>query len=164
MKTVRFYIIMGVAGSGKSSVGKVLAEHLKWDFYDADDFHPPENVSKMATGTPLTDADRAPWLAALHDLISSNLKQGKPSVLACSALKENYRAQLMKDNHGVRLVYLKGDYDLLMSRLNSRSDHFMKPQMLQSQFATLEEPADALTIELSSKSVEDIVQEILKSI
>src|SRR5678815_855060 len=95
MKPIRFLIVMGVAGSGKTSVSKGLAEHLGWDFYDADDFHPPENIAKMASGIPLDDLDRAPWLAALHDLISSTLKPNKPGVLACSALKERYRQQLM---------------------------------------------------------------------
>ena len=92
MKT-RFVIVMGVSGSGKTSVGRSLAEKLGWDFYDADDFHPPANVAKMASGTPLDDSDRAPWLAALHDRISSSLKADQPGVLACSALKERYRRQ-----------------------------------------------------------------------
>ena len=87
MKTIRFFIVMGVSGSGKTSVGKSLAKHLGWDFYDADDFHPPENVAKMAKGIPLTDSNRIPWLAALHELISSSLAQNRPGVLACSALK-----------------------------------------------------------------------------
>ena len=163
MRMIRFIIVMGVSGSGKTSVGKVLAEHLKWDFYDADDFHPPENVAKMASGIPLDDSDRAPWLAALHDLISSSLKQNKSGVLACSALKERYRQQLMNGSDGVQLVYLKGSYDLIWSRMETRSDHYMKPQMLHSQFDALEEPSNALTVDISL-SVEEIVQFVIQQI
>lgn len=100
---VRFFIVMGVSGCGKSSVGETLAEHLGWDFYDADDFHPPENVAKMGSGIPLNDSDRAPWLASLHDLISASLKADRPGVLACSALKERYRQQLLDGNKGVQI-------------------------------------------------------------
>jgi len=160
MKT-RFFIVMGVSGCGKSSIGKALAENLGWDFHDADDFHPPANVAKMASGIPLDDSDRAPWLDSLHDLISSSLTQNRPGVLACSALKERYRQQLMKGNDGVQLVYLKGSYDLIWSRMIARKDHWMKPHMLQSQFTTLEEPANALTVDISL-SIDEIVQDILE--
>lgn len=154
---------MGVAGSGKTNVGRLLSQYLGWDFYDADNFHPPENIAKMANGIPLDDSDRAPWLATLHDLIASNLKQNQPCVLACSALKERYRQQLLDGNEGVQIVYLKGSYELIWSRISARKDHYMKPQMLQSQFDALEEPADAITIDISS-SVDEIVLEILKHI
>jgi len=157
---VRFFILMGVSGCGKSSVGEALAKELGWDFYDADDFHPPENVAKMASGTPLNDSDRAPWLATLHDLISSSLNANRPGVLACSALKERYRQQLLDNNPDAQIVYLKGSYDLIWSRMEKRKDHYMKPHMLQSQFDALEEPTDALTVDISS-SVDEIVQEIL---
>ncbi len=160
MKT-RFFIVMGVSGCGKSSVGKSLAEKLEWNFYDADDFHPPANVQKMADGIPLNDSDRAPWLASLHDLISSSLKTDRPGVLACSALKERYRQQLMDGNDDVQLVYLKGSYDLIWSRMITRKEHYMKPHMLQSQFDTLEEPSNALIVDIAP-SVDDILQEILK--
>jgi gluconokinase len=160
MKT-RFFIVMGVSGCGKSSVGQALAQSLGWDFYDADDFHPPANVAKMASGTPLDDSDRAPWLASLNELISSSLKADKPGVLACSALKERYRQQLMDGNDGVQIVYLKGSYDLIWSRMEKRTDHYMKPHMLKSQFEALEEPTNALTIDISM-SLDDIVQEILR--
>jgi len=160
MKT-HFFIVMGVSGCGKSSIGKALAENLGWDFHDADDFHPPANVAKMASGIPLDDSDRAPWLDSLHDLISSSLTQNRPGVLACSALKERYRQQLMKGNDGVQLVYLKGSYDLIWSRMIARKDHWMKPHMLQSQFTTLEEPANALTVDISL-SIDEIVQDILE--
>lgn len=157
----RFFIIMGVSGCGKTNVGQFLAAQLGWDFYDADDFHPPQNIAKMAKGIPLNDSDRAPWLAALHDLISSSLEKNRPGVLACSALKERYRQQLLKDNADVQLVYLKGSYDLIWSRMSARKDHYMKPEMLQSQFETLEEPENALTIDISMP-VEEIVREILR--
>jgi gluconokinase len=163
MMTTRFIIVMGVSGSGKTTVGKALAQQLGWDFFDADDFHPPENVAKMANGIPLNDSDRAPWLAALHDLISSTLKADRRGILACSALKERYRQQLIDDDPDVQLVFLKGTYDLIWSRMSARKDHYMKPHMLQSQFKTLEEPADALTVDIS-QPVSEIVQEIVKDL
>jgi gluconokinase len=161
MNQIRFFIIMGVSGCGKTAVGKTLAQQLGWDFFDADDFHPPANILKMQSGIPLNDSDRAPWLDALHDLILSTLKANRPAVLACSALKERYRQQLMEGNDGVQLVYLKGRYELIWSRLSERKEHYMKPHMLKSQFETLEEPVNALTID-SSLSVDEIVEEILK--
>ena len=160
MKT-RFFIVMGVSGCGKTSVGKALADSLGWDFYDADDFHPPENVVKMASGIPLDDSDRAPWLASLHELISSSLKADRPGVLACSALKERYRQQLMDGNNGVQIVYLKGSYDLIWSRMSARKDHYMKPHMLQSQFEALEEPSNAVTVEISCP-VDEILTRVLE--
>jgi gluconokinase len=162
MKTC-FVIVMGVAGSGKTTVGELLAQRLGWNFYDADAFHPAENIEKMANGTPLDDIDRVPWLAALHALISTSLKENRPAVLACSALKESYRQQLMDGNEGVQIVYLKGSYDLIWSRISQRKDHYMKPQMLQSQFEALEEPANALTLDVSL-SVEEIVEGIVKQL
>ena len=162
MKT-RFLIVMGVAGSGKNTVGELLAQELGWSFHDADAFHPAENIEKMTNGIPLTDADRSPWLAALHSLISTSLREDRPAVLACSALKESYRQQLLAGNDGVQIVYLKGSYELLWSRLSLRKDHYMKPQMLRSQFETLEEPANALTVDVSLP-VNEIVQVILKQL
>jgi gluconokinase len=159
MKT-KFFIVMGVSGCGKSSVGKSLARSLGWDFYDADDFHPPANVTKMANGIPLNDSDRTPWLASLHELISSSLKADHPGVLACSALKERYRQQLLNGNDDVQIVYLKGSYDLIWSRMETRTDHYMKPHMLKSQFETLEEPTNALTIDISM-SLDDIVRKVI---
>lgn len=159
---VNFFIVMGVSGSGKSSVGQSLAQSLGWNFYDADDFHPPENVAKMANGIPLDDSDRAPWLASLHDMISSTLKADRSGVLACSALKERYRQQLTDGNAGVQIVYLKGSYDLIWSRMEKRKDHYMKPHMLKSQFDTLEEPTNTLVVDISLP-INGIVQEILGS-
>ena len=158
---VHFFIMMGVSGCGKTSVGEALAKKLEWDFYDADDFHPPENVAKMASGTPLNDSDRAPWLAALHDLILTSLEADRPGVLACSALKESYRQQLLDSNPDVQVVYLKGSYDLIWSRMEKRTDHYMKPHMLKSQFDVLEESPNALTLDISM-SVDDIVQTIIQ--
>lgn len=157
----RFFIVMGVSGCGKTSVGEALAEHLGWDFYDADDYHPPENAAKMANGFPLNDSDRAPWLATLHDLISSSLTRNRPGVLACSALKARYRKQLIEGNDAVQLVYLKGSYALIRSRMELRTDHYMKPHMLKSQFDTLEERKNAFTVDISD-SIDEIVREILK--
>lgn len=156
----RSIIVMGVAGCGKTTVGKSLAKHLGWNFYDADDFHPPENIAKMTNGIPLNDADRSPWLDSLHILVSSSLMQNRPGVLACSALKERYRRRMLEDNDGAQIVFLKGGYDLIWSRLSARTDHYMKPHMLQSQFEALEEPTGALTVDISS-SVQDIVEQVL---
>lgn len=157
----KFFIVMGVSGCGKTTVGTALANRLGWNFYDADDFHPPENVAKMSAGIPLNDDDRYPWLVALHDLIANSLVNEKSGVLACSALKENYREVLLKDNDNVQIVYLKGSFDLILSRMQARSGHYMKPEMLQSQFDALEEPVDALTISISC-SIDEIVNHILK--
>lgn len=137
---------MGVSGCGKTTVGQKLAERLGWKFYDADDFHPPENIAKMSKGIPLTDDDRHPWLKALHGLISRELQANRSGVLTCSALKERYRRHLMQGNPGTRLVYLKGSYELILERMQPRRGHYMKPEMLHSQFEDLEEPADALTV------------------
>ena len=143
------FIVMGVSGSGKSTVGQALAEKLGWDFFDADDFHPPENIAKMAAGIPLSDSDRTPWLAALSDQLFTTLKAGRHPVLACSALKESYREKLLDGKAGVEVIYLKGSYELLWARMSGRQGHFMKPEMLKSQFATLEEPQNALIVEVS---------------
>jgi gluconokinase len=158
----RFFIVMGVSGSGKSTIGQAVAQELGWDFYDADDFHPPANVAKMARGTPLNDDDRAPWLASLHNLISTKLKENRPGVLACSALKERYRQQLLAGNAGVRIVYLKGSYDLIRSRMSARAGHYMKPEMLKSQFDALEEPESALVVDIGLPP-DEVVAQIVKS-
>ena len=136
-------IIMGASGSGKSTVGRALADALGCPFYDGDDFHPPQNVAKMAAGTPLTDADRGPWLARLAELIRGHLERDEPAVLACSALKRAYRDVLRVDPahaRRIRFVYLQGDFDTLRQRMAARPDHFMRPEMLRSQFTALEEP------------------------
>jgi gluconokinase len=151
---------MGVSGSGKTTIGQAIASKLGWDFYDADDFHPQENITKMEHGIPLSDSDRAPWLDSLQDLIESCLTRERPGVLACSALKERYRQKLLEGNKGVEIIYLRGSYDLIWSRMSARKDHYMKPEMLRSQFDALEEPTDALTVDISL-SVDEIMPIIL---
>ena len=158
-----FVIVMGVAGSGKTTVGRALAQRLGREFYDADGFHPAANITKMASGVPLDDSDRLPWLASLHALISTSLSENRPGVLACSALKESYRERLLEENNEVLIVYLKGSYELIWSRISARRDHYMKPQMLKSQFEALEEPTDALTVDISM-TVDEIVQQIVQHI
>lgn len=133
-------IIMGVSGCGKTTVGQALAAQLGCTFYDGDDFHPPENVAKMANGIPLEDTDRAPWLARLHDLLQDHIVRGEGIVLACSALKRRYREQLRTGNEGVQFVYLQGDFEVIWERMRTRPRHYMKPSMLKSQFEALEPP------------------------
>lgn len=140
---------MGVSGSGKSTIGHMLAAELGWAFYDGDDFHPSANIEKMASGIPLTDADRADWLAALAQLIRNLDEQGRSSIMACSALKQTYRETLQESAPNVQFVYLKGSYDLILSRLQARQGHYMPPGLLQSQFEDLEEPAQSLVIDVT---------------
>ena len=154
---------MGVSGSGKTTVGQALARKLGWDFFDADDFHPPENIAKMAAGIPLDDSDRVPWLAALHDQLLSTLKAGHHPVLACSALKGKYRVQLLEDMDGIAIIYLKGSYNLIWSRMSTRESHYMKPEMLQSQFDALEEPEDAIVLEVKM-SLKEMIDTITKRV
>ena len=154
---------MGVSGSGKTTTGQALARRLGWDFFDADDFHPPENITKMTAGIPLSDSDRAPWLASLHNQLLSTLKAGRHPVLACSALKSKYRAQLLEGIDGIAVIFLKGSYDLIWSRMSARERHYMKPEMLQSQFDALEEPKDAIVLDVKM-SVMDMIDTITKNI
>ncbi len=149
---------MGPAGSGKTTVGELLAAQLKWDFADGDNFHSPVNVEKMAHGVPLTDEDRIPWLSSIHEAILQWDAQGQNIVLACSALKRSYR-ELLQISSNVKLVYLKGSYELLRERLHSRKGHYAGEQILAGQFADLQEPADAITID-AAQSPEQIVAEI----
>lgn len=155
-------IIMGVAGSGKTTVGRALATSLGWGFRDGDEFHPPANVAKMSAGRPLSDADRAPWLGAIRKHIGEKITGGENAVITCSALKESYRAVLIGELSQVKLVHLVGDPTLLAQRIAGRDDHFMKPQMLASQLATLEPPNDALTVNISG-SPETIVTQIRRA-
>jgi gluconokinase len=141
-------ILMGVAGSGKSTVGAGLANDLGCDFRDADDLHPPANRDKMHRGIPLTDDDRRPWLAAVRALIDRYLKSGADVVIACSALKEAYRAILLRGTDGIRLILLKGSFELIAQRLASRHGHFFDPALLRSQFDALEEPHDAIVVQI----------------
>jgi len=150
---------MGVAGSGKTTVGRRLARRLGWTFLDADEYHPRANVEKMARGVPLTDADRRPWLEALHELIAAKLAAGESLVMACSALKERYREALRVGDEP-HFVHLRGDFDLIHERLLARRGHYMPAELLASQFEALEEPRDAIIVDIGS-SVEGIVGDIL---
>ena len=132
-------IVCGVSGAGKTTVGKLLAKELRWKFYEGDDFHPQANIDKMRAGIALTDADRAPWLQSLRELIERCLAENTNAVLACSALKKSYR-DLLRVNDSVKFVFLHGDYARINAQLQKRSGHFMNPELLKSQFDTLEEP------------------------
>ncbi len=133
-------VLMGVAGCGKSTTGAALSKALGWPFRDADSFHPPANIAKMSQGLPLNDDDRAPWLAAIARWIDERCALSEPGVVSCSALKRDYRQRIIGARRGVRLVYLKGDMVLIGRRLRARKHHFMPAALLESQFATLEEP------------------------
>ena len=153
-------ILMGVSGSGKTAVGELLSQKLGWPFFDGDDFHPKENVAKMAAGIPLDDQDRIPWLLILHDLIAEHLADEKSILLACSALKQTYRDLLLDGNPNTLFIHLKGEFGLIMGRMQARAGHYMKPEMLKSQFETLEEPADALTVDIG-QNLDRITEEII---
>lgn len=140
---------MGVSGVGKTTVGRLLAERLSCPFLDADDFHPPANVAKMRGGIPLTDADREPWLQALRAEIEGRLERGESAVLACSALKQDYRDRLQVSD-AVRIVYLRGTAALIRDRLQARRGHYFDPALLASQFAALEEPEGLLTVDVTA--------------
>jgi carbohydrate kinase (thermoresistant glucokinase family) len=155
-------IVMGVSGCGKSTIGAKLADELGWEFFDADDFHPAANREKMAQGIPLTDADRADWLATLQHLLRMHIEDDKPCVLACSALKQRYRDTLAV-NEKVRFVYLRGSFDQIETRLKRRKDHYMPVELLKSQFEALEEPRDAVIVDISH-APEEIIQIIRKGI
>lgn len=151
-------IVMGVTGSGKTSVGRLLAQQLGWEFADADDFHPSANVEKISHGIPLTDEDRAPWLERLRIQIANWIVNGQNAVLACSALKRTYRQELSVGPE-VRFVYLKGSPELIAQRLRLRRGHFADEKILASQFADLEEPEAVVTVDIS-QTPEKIVAEI----
>jgi gluconokinase len=142
-------VLMGVSGSGKTAVGEILARDLGCPWFDADDYHPPANVEKMRCGHPLTDADRWPWLDRLNELLRTQDAKGSSAVIGCSALKQIYRDRLAQGLEDVRWVHLKGSFELIMSRLQQRKHRYMPASLLQSQFDTLEEPRDALTIDIA---------------
>jgi gluconokinase len=142
-------ILMGVTGAGKTTVGDLLARKIGWRFYDADDLHPAANKEKMHQAIPLTDEDRLPWLNAVRALIEKCLSEGTDAVIACSALRQAYRDVLQLDPATVKFVYLKGSRALIEQRLAQRTGHFMNKDLLQSQFDTLEEPADAFAVDVS---------------
>jgi len=144
----RILLLMGVAGSGKTTIGRQLASELNWPYFEADDFHPAANKEKMGSGLPLNDDDRAPWLAAIRGRIDDCIRQGQSAVFTCSALKEKYRSTLMDRAPAVTLVYLAGEPATIEARVRHRASHYMKAEMVQSQFAALEPPAQALTIDI----------------
>lgn len=152
-------LLMGVAGSGKTTIGRLLAQELHWPYFEADDFHPAANKEKMGRGVPLDDDDRAPWLAAIRRTIDDCATQHRSAVFSCSALKEKYRRQLTEGRTEIRLVFLTGTRELLRERLEGRAGHYMKPGMLDSQLAILEPPTGALTLEVSQPPA-GLVQEI----
>lgn len=162
----KILVVMGVSGSGKTTIGTQLALALRWDFEDADWFHPTRNIDKMHAGIALTDEDRAPWLIAIADFIDEARVAGQHAVVTCSALKRRYRAVIVDNRPDVRLIYLKGDMELIGRRIATRHEHFMPASLLQSQFDALEEPgADENPIVVSiAPRPREIVAEILDAL
>jgi len=153
-----------VSGSGKSTIGRMLADALGAEFLEADSFHSPENVAKMASGVPLEDADRWPWLAAIGQAIAALREQGRAVVLACSALKESYRQRLFEQaGTPARVVFLDGGAELIAARMGGRSGHYMPPALLPSQLATLEPPLAAIRINIAQPPAA-ILAEILEAL
>jgi len=146
-------VVMGVSSSGKSTIGARLAKLLDWPFRDADSFHPAANIEKMRAGIPLEDSDRWPWLDAIAHWIDQQLSKGQSAIVSCSALKRSYRQRLIGDRRNVRLVFLKGSFELIKKRMQQRRGHFMPLSLLHSQFQVLEEPAadeHAITVSISA--------------
>lgn len=162
-KETMVLILMGPMGCGKTTIGKILGKKLGWPFYDADDFHPKENVEKMRAGIALTDEDRKLWLKKLHANIQRWLKNRENTILACSALKQTYRDALGVNQSTVRTVYLKGSYKLLRKRIEGRQHPYMDKNLLESQLGILEEPRDGLSVDIS-KTPEIIVSTIIKNL
>lgn len=154
--------VMGVSGSGKSTIGRLLAKQLRVPFFDGDDYHPKENVKKMAEGNPLNDSDRKDWLMRLNLLAKQNIGAG--AVIACSALKQKYRYQLQQDiKANSRFAYLKGTFEEVLQRLQERKGHFMPPALLRSQFEALEVPKDAIAVSING-TPKEIVTAIIKGL
>jgi gluconokinase len=152
-------VIMGVSGSGKTTVGRLLAQCLEWTYHEGDDFHSADNVEKMSKGIALTDEDRTPWLASIKKVIDESCEYGLDAVIACSALRSKYRSYLADRVSEIHFVYLKGDISIIRERMKFRERHYMGVDMLESQFASLEEPADAIVVDIR-ESPEDIVSHI----
>ena len=151
-------ILIGVSGSGKTTIGMLLAKKLGWNFYDADDFHPEENIEKMSKGIGLTDEDRWPWLKSIRDFIDS---RDEHMVFACSALKKSYRDDLRKSKSHIEFIYLKGTKELILHRLEDRKGHFASADLLESQFQDLEEPQN-IPVEDITQNPESIANDIIK--
>ena len=162
----RALVIMGVSGSGKTTIGVGLAKRLGWPYFDADDFHPPANIAKMSAGEPLTDEDRWPWLDQLNRLIASHLARPQPLILSCSALKRSYRERLLAGTQGGKIIYLEGSYELILDRMRDRKGHYMRPEMLQSQFSALEPPTPdegVLTVQIDGPP-EEVIDHIVMAL
>jgi gluconokinase len=142
-------ILMGVSGVGKTTIGQILSDKLGWPLSDADEFHSPASIEKMRNGIPLEDADRWPWLDRMNAMLVEKEGRGESVLLACSALKQVYRDRLAKGTADLRWIYLKGNFDLIRERLEARKGHYMKAGQLESQFATLEEPGNALGVDIN---------------
>lgn len=155
-------VLMGVSGAGKTTVGRLLAGELGWQLLEGDDLHSAANKSKMARGIALSDADRAPWLASIRRLITGSLSRNVDAVVACSALKQAYRDEIALDPR-VKIVYLRADQDLIAARIAARRGHFMSKDLLQSQFDTLEQPRDAIEVDVSG-TPQSIVEEIRRKL
>lgn len=155
---------MGVSGAGKSTIAKMLADRLGWQFFDGDDFHPPANISKLKHGIPLNDEDRLPWLKGLGKLMKYEIAAGRHPVLACSALKRRYREMLRTNGDGIKIVYLHGTSEFILKRLQSRKGHFMPPSLLSTQIEALEEPVgepDVISVDIGL-STEEAIECILE--
>lgn len=162
MPKTNLYVIMGVSGTGKTTIGKLLSGVLNIPFFDGDDFHPESNIAKMVSGKPLNDEDRHDWLVALNQLLKSQMDTG--AIIACSALKGVYRKTLKEGvSSDLRFIFLQGSFKEVRSRLEQREDHFMPLELLQSQFDTLEEPKDAITVSIM-ETPDKIIQTILNQL
>ena len=160
---LRIVMLMGVSGSGKTTVGKLLSARLDWPFYDADDFHPKHNLAKMSQGLPLNDQDRKPWLLAIHNLLAGLAAKGGKAVVACSALKREYRELLGTGVQGIGWVYLKGEFALIQDRLQARQAHSFPAALLGTQFEILEEPEGALTVDVDNPP-DTVAERIVKGL
>lgn len=163
MPSPKILLIMGVAGSGKTTIGRRLAAELSWPYHEADDFHSAANKEKMGRGIPLDDYDRAPWLAAIRAAMDECLAAGRSAVFTCSGLKDKYRRVLMDGAPGVSLVYLATDLETSLARVGRRKGHYMKADMVQSQFAALEVPTNAFSVD-TRLPPEKIIAEIRRAL
>jgi len=159
-------VLLGVSGAGKTTIGELLSQRLGWPLLDADDFHPPANIEKMRSGIALTDEDRWPWLDRLNGLLKEKDSNGQSVLLACSALKQKYRDRLAAGCSDLRWVHLKGSFELIASRMTARKGHYMKAGLLESQFAALEEPIDAIIVDVGAapEAIADTVEAALNGV